>query len=573
MNMRKDHFRLYRTAAVFGIVLLGGLPAFAATATGIKRPQPGETVEVLVRYAAQPTAAQHRRVTDRAGRIRAAFDRVPVAHYDLTPEALADLEANPNVVSISPNQPLQAFIDRVTCSANYWPLNDYYMSLGRGKAPGIGVAILDSGINPANPNFNLWHTSKSRIVYSQSFVGGDTNDEFGHGTHVAGIAVGTDNVTTVISNSTRGFGGVAPDANIVNLKVLDANGMGTDASVIAGINTAIQLKSKYNIRVINLSLGRPITQSYKTDPLCQAVEAAWNAGIVVVVAAGNNGRDNSQGTQGYGTITAPGNDPFVITVGASNATGDYYRGNDILTTYSSKGPTAIDHIVKPDLLAPGNSVVSEQSPASALVTQYPTNQIPTNNYNPAGSSAYSPYFFTLSGTSMATPVVSGAAAMLIDGNPALTPDQVKAKLMKTAWRGFPATMAITITDPITRLATTYTGNADLFTIGAGLVDIWAAYNDKTMPSGSAASPSASFNSTSGTVQLNGIGANNVIWGSGAPFATNVIWGSNVSGSNVIWGSTSPWAQSTPGAEAITISHAELKPCSHQHPYSRRLRRR
>jgi len=249
---------------------------------------------------------------------------------------------------------------------------------------------------------------------------------------VAGIAVGTDNVTTVISNSTRGFGGVAPDANIVNLKVLDANGMGTDASVIAGINTAIQLKSKYNIRVINLSLGRPITQSYKTDPLCQAVEAAWKAGIVVVVAAGNNGRDNSQGTQGYGTITAPGNDPFVITVGASNATGDYYRGNDILTTYSSKGPTAIDHIVKPDLVAPGNQVVSEQSRGSALVTQYPANQISTGNYNPAGSSAYSPYFFTLSGTSMATPVVSGAAAMLIDKNSSITPDQVKAKLMRNA---------------------------------------------------------------------------------------------------------------------------------------------
>ena len=167
------------------------------------------------------------------------------------------------------------------------------MSFGRGKAPGIGVAILDSGIRPANPNFNLWHTGKSRIVYSQSFVGGDTNDEFGHGTHVAGIAVGTDNVTTVSANRTRGFGGVATDANIINLKVLNASGVGTDASVIAGIDAAIALKSKYNIRVINLSLGRPITQSYKTDPLCQAVEAAWKAGIVVVVAAGNDGRDNS----------------------------------------------------------------------------------------------------------------------------------------------------------------------------------------------------------------------------------------------------------------------------------------
>src|SRR5437016_2723582 len=90
----------------------------------------------------------------------------------------------------------------------------------------------------------------------------------------------------------------------------------TYSTVISAIQAAIQLKSKYNIRVINLSLGRPVFESYKLDPLCQAVEAAWKTGIVVVVAAGNSGRDNSQGTNGYATITSPGNDPYVITVGA-----------------------------------------------------------------------------------------------------------------------------------------------------------------------------------------------------------------------------------------------------------------
>src|ERR1019366_5017046 len=200
---------------------------------------------------------------------------------------------------------------------------------------------------------------------------------------------------------------------------------------------------------------------------------AWKAGIVVVVAAGNNGRDNSLATGGYGTIPAPGNDPYVITVGASNDNGDYNRANDIMTTYSSKGPTAIDHIVKPDLVAPGNRIVSAQSPGSTLVTQYPTNQIATDIYNPTGSSSYSPYFFTLSGTSMATPIVAGAAAMLIDENSAITPDQVKAKLMRTAWHGFPATMSTTVTDPTTGVTTTYTANHDSFTIGAGQVDLWA----------------------------------------------------------------------------------------------------
>ena len=325
-NNQNNHVFKNRAVAVVGIVLLTGLQAFGATAQGINRPKTGETVEVLVQYANQPTAEQHRRVADRNGRIRATFANVPVAHYDVTPAALADLEANPDVVSISPNLPLQGFKDRVTCSSNYWPLYNHYVSTGRKKAAGIGVAIVDSGISTSNPNFNLFLSSKSRIVYSESFVGGDTNDQFGHGTHVAGIALGTDNVTAAISNRTRGFGGVAIDANIINLKVLDANGVGTDASVIAGINRAIALKSKYNIRVMNLSLGRPITQSYKTDPLNQAVEAAWKAGIVVVVAAGNGGRDNSQNTLGYGTITAPGNDPYVITVGASNDNGDYGDG-------------------------------------------------------------------------------------------------------------------------------------------------------------------------------------------------------------------------------------------------------
>ena len=353
--MRKYDISL--AIAVFGLLLLCEFQACGATAAGIKRPKAGETVEVLVQYANQPAEEQHRRVTDRNGRILSAFQHVPVAHYAVTPEALADLEANPDVVSISPNLPVQAYLDHATASADYDPLANHYVAIGRGKAWGIGIAIIDSGVNPANINFDSWETGTSRIVYSQTFVGGDTNDEFGHGTHVAGIAAGVDNVTAGMTDVTRWFSGVAMDADIINLKVLNAAGAGTDASVIAGIDAAIKLQSTYNIRVINLSLGRPITQSYTTDPLCQAVEAAWKAGIVVVVAAGNGGRDNSQGTQGYGTITSPGNDPYVITVGASNDNGDYDRSNDIMTTYSSKGPSAIDHIVKPDLVAPGNRVV------------------------------------------------------------------------------------------------------------------------------------------------------------------------------------------------------------------------
>src|SRR5208283_4469710 len=116
-----------------------------------------------------------------------------------------------------------------------------------------------------------------------------------------------------------------PGANLLSFRVLDGLGVGTDSSVIAGIEAAISMQSTYNIGVMNISLGRQVFESYKVDPLCQAVEAAWKAGIVVVVAAGNDGRDNSFKTDGYGTITAPGNDPYVITVGAMKTESTYSR--------------------------------------------------------------------------------------------------------------------------------------------------------------------------------------------------------------------------------------------------------
>ena len=125
----------------------------------------------------------------------------------------------------------------------------------------------------------------------------------------------------------------------------------SDSAVISAIQRAIELKSTYNIRVMNLSLGRPVAESCALDPLCQAVEQAWEAGIVVVVAAGNEGRDNSAST-GYATVNCPGNSPFVITVGAINTLGTLSRLDDKVTSYSSKGPTLIDHYIKPDLVAP-----------------------------------------------------------------------------------------------------------------------------------------------------------------------------------------------------------------------------
>jgi serine protease AprX len=178
---------------------------------------------------------------------------------------------------------------------------------------GVGGALVDSGVS-SNPDLNGGFLGLSRVVWNQSFVTGNASasDQFGHGTHVGGLIAGN-GTSSKGSNYSRTFEGIAPQANLINLRVLDQNGAGTDSAVISAISTAIALKPLFNIRVLNLSLGRAVYESYQLDPLCQAVESAWKSGIEVVVAASNNGR--YQPTDGYGTVTAPGNDPYVITVG------------------------------------------------------------------------------------------------------------------------------------------------------------------------------------------------------------------------------------------------------------------
>jgi serine protease AprX len=177
-----------------------------------------------------------------------------------------------------------------------------------------------------------------------------------------------------------------------------------------------------------------VYESYTQDPLCRAVEQAWNAGIVVVVAAGNEGRDNSVGNGGYGTITAPGNDPFAITVGAMNTRGGRDRTGVVPTSYSSRGPTAIDHVVKPDLVAPGNLVVSLYTSGLNLNHAAPGNAVAHSLYQTNGDNNTSSVYYVLSGTSMAAPMVSAAAALMIQKEPTLTPDEVKARLMRSAYK-------------------------------------------------------------------------------------------------------------------------------------------
>src|SRR5581483_10241984 len=220
------------------------------------------------------------------------------------------------------------------------------------------IAVFDSGVSPPN-NSDI---GNNRILARVDFTGSErqNTDFYGHGTHIAGVAAGTGAYSLSNWRLNPGdptFQGIAPIVNLVDVRVLDENGVGNAASVIAGIDWVLANKDKYNIRIINLSLGGAVTQSYKTDPLCLAVERAVEAGIIVVCAAGNYGKDD-QGQPLYGGIVSPANDPYVITVGAINTMQTNARSDDVMATYSSHGPTLVDGLIKPDIVAPGNKIVS-----------------------------------------------------------------------------------------------------------------------------------------------------------------------------------------------------------------------
>jgi serine protease AprX len=517
--------------AIFAVTVVGGLARQPKIAADLDVSQPDKTVNVIVRFRHTPTEAHHLKIRQRGGQLQRTLPLIRGAHYSLPAGRLANLAKDPEVEYIAPDRPVKAFLDNTAAAVNA-PVA-WASSL---DGTGIGIAIIDSGVSG---NDDLKDPKgANRIVYNQSFTTGGAGDQYGHGGHVAGVAAGSGKRSTG-NQYFRTFRGIAPNASIINLRVLDQNGAGTDSSVIAAIQTAINLKSKYNIRVINLSLGRSAQVSYTQDPLCQAVEAAWNAGIVVVVAAGNNGRDNSMNTSGYGTIAAPGNDPYVITVGAMKTMGTPSRTDDLIASYSSKGPTLFDHIVKPDLVAPGNRTVSLFVPGGQIEAQFKQNAITKSSYITNGGGGLSGDYFEMSGTSMATPVVSGAVALLLQQNPSLTPDQVKGRLMKTAYKNFPAFSIAS--DPVT--GQTYQSEYDIFTVGAGYLDIAAALASTDLAIGPAQSPSVSVN-TDGTVSL--LTGPSLAWDASPLWSASVVWGTNVfaAGTDAVWGNSVVWGTSS-----------------------------
>ncbi len=328
---------------------------------------------------------------------------------DLDAEGIATLSRDPHVRQISLDRPIPAADSGsglASVNAQLIRAPDVW-ALGY-TGQGIGVAVVDSGVFATND-------LAGRLVACVDLIDTTTAcgaDPGGHGTHVAGIVGGSG--ADSAANTAGAYKGIAPGANIISVRVINGTGSAPLSAVIKGIQWVVQNRKTYNIRVMNLSFGAPAANSYKNDPMVTAVEIAWLSGIVVVSAAGNSG-------PGASTINTPGIDPYSIAVGALDDNMTVDPGDDLVASFSSRGPT-VDNISKPDLVAPGRRIISLFTASSYLANLLPDRITPTT----AGAN-----YFRLSGTSQAAPAVSGVAALLLQRNPALKPDQVKFILKKT----------------------------------------------------------------------------------------------------------------------------------------------
>jgi serine protease AprX len=347
------------------------------------------------------------RVRSGGGHVTGASALLGATVAELTPAEIRILAADPSVSRIhfdsivstsavgaadaSPSGPTPIVFQQTIGAPDAWKSGD--------TGQGVTVAVLDTGIDNNNSAFGA--RVKARVDFIDP-ANPAQGDPAGHGTHVAGIIAAGRNAPSP---------GIAPDANLVSVRVLDANGSSRLSTVIHGLEWVVAHKSALGIRVVVMALGAPAVSGYRTDPLAAAAELAWQSGLVLVTAAGNAG-------PGAGTIQTPGIDPLVLTVGASDDSGTASVSDDTLPSWSSVGPTP-DRLAKPDLVAPGRKIVSVRVPGSTLDLLSPTH-------------VEGPTTIRFSGTSEAAAVAAGAAALLIHQRPELSPDQTKALLVSAA---------------------------------------------------------------------------------------------------------------------------------------------
>ena len=335
--------------------------------------------------------------------------RVPIGHgiaTELSASLIARFSARSDVERIIYDAPVQltdTAFDPSALATAYPTVVDAVAAWGNGVAPltgsGVGIAVIDSGIS-AHPDLG------GRVIMDRNFnatVTG-TDDAYGHGTAVAGIIAGDGTA------SAGRYIGIAPEANLINLRVNDGTGAAPTSAIMNAILWAVLNKDIFNIRVLNLSLLTSVQESYQTSPIDAAVEYAWLKGIVVVVAAGNNGPNSA--------LYAPANDPYVITVGATDDHGSVSAVDDTLAGFSTYGVTQ-DGLSKPDFVAPGRRIITTLAPGSTFALNYPAFLV--------GSQ-----YIKLSGSSVAAPIMSGVAALYVESRPTVRPGQLKGVLLATA---------------------------------------------------------------------------------------------------------------------------------------------
>ncbi|MFM7201336.1 MAG: S8 family serine peptidase [Myxococcota bacterium] len=339
----------------------------------------------------------------------------------------------------------------VTTGMNQVAISAAYPS--RPSGDNITIGIIDSGTcHWCDPIWSDDGISRSMGMVElsgenleQTDPGGDYDggDIYGHGFHVTSIATGNGYLYGMETDPAWEFGGIARGARSLSFRVLDSEGKGYASNVIEGIEQAVDvmLYADPSLRVINLSLGTAPKESYRTDPLCKATTYAVQKGLVVVVAAGNYGM-NEKSQIVHGGILSPAIDPNVITVGAVDTKGTNTRTDDVITTFSSRGPTlgctgssisTCDLLPKPDLVAPGANIIAGAYPWNHLSYAYPKTCVFTywDEYAQQELCAWGS-LLRLNGTSMAAPMVSGTVALMLDANPSLTPALIKAILQYTA---------------------------------------------------------------------------------------------------------------------------------------------
>jgi len=416
-----ESVRRVAAAMLASVLLVTGLASAPAAAEGAER-----LVSVIIQGVTPGAVTEA--VESVGGTVTQPLPIVNGVSADVPASSVRTVRSMPGVLNVTADSPVEFMggptthdakrIQKVVGADKLWQQGVH--------GTGVSVALLDTGIDASHPDLAGRVIACEDLSHERGTVA-HCQDTYGHGTFMAGLIAGNG------ASSNGKYTGAAPQANLVAIKAAGYDGSADVSNILAGIQWAVAAKDTYNIRVLNLSLGTNSSQDYRVSPLNFAVERAWDAGIAVIVSAGNTGPDG-------GTVMKPGDDPLVITVGSSSDMGSMSINDDVVTTFSGRGPTRSNGFTKPDVVSPGMHTISLRAVGSAVDTKFPNSRVDG-------------MYFRGSGTSMSTATVSGVVAQMLQKNPSLTPDGVKAHLMGTA-----------------RAISTTGSN----TVGAGLIDAYGA---------------------------------------------------------------------------------------------------